>query len=309
MEYYFQDIAGEIDWEQDYGFRDSELQSIERPLKKNRSGLRRADKLVSVKDKSGAQNNIMLHIEIQDCDRQSFGERMYMYHYRLYDRYKKKFDDNEYETDVPGESLCDEIVSIALLLDLSDKKPSGYEYSKYGCHMNFKFPVVKLTDYEKDLSDLESPKKAKNLFAIATAAHLNYKMKQKKKSSAKTADSFYQELLECKFSVVRALFKAGLSQKEVRGLFDFIDMILQLPQSYELKFIEHLSTLEKEEKVTFTEKLIEQGVVSGKVLNIIQLLEEGDLASEKAKSRIEALRPQLKDPKFWAEIDEKLKKL
>jgi hypothetical protein len=175
--------------------------------------------------------------------------------------------------------------------------------------MNFKFPVVKLTDYEKDLSDLESPKKAKNLFAIATAAHLNYKMKQKKKSSAKTADSFYQELLECKFSVVRALFKAGLSQKEVRGLFDFIDMILQLPQSYELKFIEHLSTLEKEEKVTFTEKLIEQGVVSGKVLNIIQLLEEGDLASEKAKSRIEALRPQLKDPKFWAEIDEKLKKL
>jgi hypothetical protein len=194
MEYYFQDIAGEIDWEQDYGFRDSELQSIERPLKKNKSGLRRADKLVSVKDKSGAKNNIMLHIEIQDCDRQSFGERMYMYHYRLYDRYKKKFDDNEYETDVPGESLCDEIVSIALLSDLSDKKPSGYEYSKYGCHMNFKFPVVKLTDYEKDISDLESLKKDKNPFAIATAVHLNYKRGQKKKSATKNPETVYQDL-------------------------------------------------------------------------------------------------------------------
>jgi hypothetical protein len=117
-----------------------------------------------------------------------------MYHYRLYDRYKKKFDDNEYETDVPGESLCDEIVSIALLSDLSDKKPSGYEYSKYGCHMNFKFPVVKLTDYEKDISDLESLKKDKNPFAIATAVHLNYKRGQKKKSATKNPETVYQDL-------------------------------------------------------------------------------------------------------------------
>jgi hypothetical protein len=317
MEYYFQDIAGEIDWEQGYSFRDNELQSIERPLKKGKSGLRRADKLVSVKDKSGAQNNIMLHIEIQDCDRQSFGERMYMYHYRLYDRYKKKFDDNEYETDVPGESLCDEIVSIALLSDLSDKKPSGYEYSKYGCHMNFKFPVVKLTDYEKDISDLENLKKAKNPFAIATAIHLNYKRGQKKKSATKNPETVYQELLECKFSVVRALIDSGFSRKEVKGFFDFMEMILQLPQSYELQFNNYVNDIKSQKnvegKVNVLDELIEdgriKGVVLGEVKGILKMAEKGHMSFKVAKAELEAFRNQIKDQKFWAEVDEKLKEL
>jgi hypothetical protein len=68
-----------------------------------------------------------------------------------------------------------------------------------------------------------------------------------------------------------------------------------------------------EGKVNVLDELIEdgriKGVVSGMVLNTIQLLEEGDLSPEKAKSKIEALRPQLKDPNFWAEIDKKLKEL
>jgi predicted transposase/invertase (TIGR01784 family) len=54
---------------------------------------------------------------------------------------------------------------------------------------------------------------------------------------------------------------------------------------------------------------VEEGEVRGRVLNTLQLLEEGDLSSEKAKSRIDALRPELDDENFWAEIDKKLKKL
>jgi hypothetical protein len=175
--------------------------------------------------------------------------------------------------------------------------------------MNFKFPVVKLTDYEKDISDLEN---LKNPFAIATAVHLHYKRGQRKKSAAKTADSFYQELLECKFSVVRALFKAGFNQKEVRGFLDFIDIILQLPPAYELKFIEHINTLEKEEKVTFTEKLIEdgriKGIVLGEVKGILKMAEKGHMPFKVAKAELEAFRSQIQDEKFWAEVDEKLAK-
>jgi predicted nucleic acid-binding protein len=169
--------------------------------------------------------------------------------------------------------------------------------------MNFKFPVVKLTDYEKDISDLEN---LKNPFAIATAVHLHYKRGQRKKSAAKTADSFYQELLECKFSVVRALFKAGFNQKEVRGFLDFIDIILQLPPAYELKFIEHINTLEKEEKVTFTEKLIEDGAVLGEVKGILKMAEKGHMPFKVAKAELEAFRSQIQDKNFWAEIDKKL---
>jgi pyocin large subunit-like protein len=54
---------------------------------------------------------------------------------------------------------------------------------------------------------------------------------------------------------------------------------------------------------------VEEGEVRGRVLNTLQLLEEGDLSSEKAKSRIDALRPELDDENFWAEVDKKLKKL
>jgi hypothetical protein len=113
--------------------------------------------------------------------------------------------------------------------------------------------------------------------------------------------------------VVRALIDSGFSRKEVKGFFDFMEMILQLPQSYEIQFNNYVNDIKSQKnvegKVNVLDELIEKGAVSEKALFIIQLLEEGDLASEKAKSRIEALRPQLKDPKFWAEIDKKLKEL
>jgi hypothetical protein len=187
--------------------------------------------------------------------------------------------------------------------------------------MNFKFPVVKLTDYEKDISDLENLKKAKNPFAIATAIHLNYKRGQKKKSATKNPETVYQELLECKFSVVRALIDSGFSRKEVKGFFDFMEMILQLPQSYELQFNNYVNDIKSQKnvegKVNVLDELIEDGRIKGVVLGevrgqvklIFQMLEEGDIFLEKAKSKIDALRPELDDENFWAEIDEKLKKL
>jgi DNA-binding PadR family transcriptional regulator len=72
-----------------------------------------------------------------------------------------------------------------------------------------------------------------------------------------------------------------------------------------------------EGKVNVLDELIEDGRIKGVVLGevrgqvklIFQMLEEGDIFLEKAKSKIDALRPELDDENFWAEIDEKLKKL
>lgn len=339
MEFYFPDIYKQIDWEQEYIFRDNELQSIElgtgfQPAHSNKSGLRRADKLVSLKALNGTITNVMLHIEVQDSDKYGFAERMFMYHYRLYDRYKKKFDDNEYEKETAGEALCDTVVSIALLSDLSEKnRTSSYEYDNWGCSLKFDFPIVKLIDYEDEIKDL---KNIKNPFAIATAAHLAQKRSRETQKKLKTEQqriSFFEELSEQKFSIVKALFEAGLKREEIVKFLEFVDWIIKLPPVYELKFEENVKSLEKEKKMGFTQRLFDEGKIEGKIegknegiiegesrgetrgetkgeaRGFLKLAEAGDLDLEKAKSRIDSLRSSLNDEKFWAEVDDRLKKL
>jgi hypothetical protein len=326
MEFYFPDIYKQIDWEKEYIFRDNELQSIEPPIKKDKTGFRRADKLISLKALNGKPTNIMLHIEVQDSDKSGFAERMFMYHYRLYDRYKKKFDDNEYEKESAGEALCDTVVSIALLSDLSEKnRPACYEYDSWGCSLKFAFPIVKLIDYENEVNDL---KDIKNPFAIATAAHIAQKRSREKLKKLKTEQqriSFFEELTEQKFSIVKALFTAGLKREEIVKFLDFVDWIIKLPPVYELKFEENVKSLEKEKKMSFTQRLFDEGKnegiiegegrgeargeTKGEAKSFLKLAEAGDLDLEKAKSRIDSLRSNLKDNEFWAEVDERLKKL
>ena len=60
-----------------------------------------------------------------------FGKRMYVYHYRLFDKYEWQ------------------IVSLAVLGDeRANWRPTSYDYSLWDCEMLFKFPIVKLLDYE-----------------------------------------------------------------------------------------------------------------------------------------------------------------
>ena len=77
---------------------------------------------------------------------------MYVYHYRIYDCYKRS------------------VASLAVLGDESAHwRPHQFNRELFGCEVQFKFPVVKLLDYQQQWSALES---SRNPFATVFMAHL-----------------------------------------------------------------------------------------------------------------------------------------
>jgi hypothetical protein len=70
-----------------FEFLDKELQQVVRDAE---LGRRLADKLVKVWRIGGEEAWVLIHVEVQSQEETNFAERMYVYHYRIYDRYKRR---------------------------------------------------------------------------------------------------------------------------------------------------------------------------------------------------------------------------
>jgi hypothetical protein len=53
----------------------------------------------------------------------------------------------------------------------------------------------------------------------------------------------------------------------------------------------------------------EEGEIRGKVLNITEMAEDGEISYKKAVKKIANLRNKLENPSFWQDIDQRLEKL
>ena len=81
----------------------------------------------------GQEAWVLIHIEVQSQRDDDFPERMFVYHYRLYDRHRRP------------------VVSLAVLGDEQPTwRPHRFSYSLCGCTVGLEFPVVKLLDYGAD---------------------------------------------------------------------------------------------------------------------------------------------------------------
>ena len=86
MALFFPEAYAGIDWSQGYAFLDKELQKVVRDAK---LGRRLADKLVRVYGTDGVEDRVLVHIEVQGQPEPGFAKRMYVYNYRLFDRYDR----------------------------------------------------------------------------------------------------------------------------------------------------------------------------------------------------------------------------
>lgn len=123
----FPHIHTEIDWSHTPQMLDKELQQL---APESESGLRTVDKLVSVQLRDGEMGLILIHLEIQSQATAGFSERMYVYNYRIAEKYNKN------------------VVSLAVLGD--DRpgwRPDRYTRGLFGCKVLFEFPIVKLLDF------------------------------------------------------------------------------------------------------------------------------------------------------------------
>ncbi len=238
LRFFFPDIHAEVDWSRGYEFLDTELQQVVRDAE---LGKRFADKLVKVWKASGEEFWVLIHVEIQGQAEANFAKRMFVYHYRLGDRY-----------DEP-------VASLAVLADERPSwRPEEYRSNVWGCRTIFQFPMVKLLDYEQQWPLLED---SSNPFATVVMAHLKALETKGKQVQRK----------EWKFNLTRRLYERGYERQDVLNLFRFIDWVIALPAELEDEFEQELELYEREMQMPYVtnierkakQKGIRQGLLEG----------------------------------------------
>ena len=86
MTFYFPEAYAQIDWSKEPIFLDQELRAV---VQDAELGKRFVDKLVRVTLLNGDEKWIYIHIEVQGTRQAEFAKRMFVYNYRIYDRYDK----------------------------------------------------------------------------------------------------------------------------------------------------------------------------------------------------------------------------
>jgi hypothetical protein len=86
LEFFFPRIHSIIDWNIPYESLDTELQQI---IREAELGQTIADRLYRVKRQSGEDLFLLIYIEIQNQTDPQFPFRMFVYHYRILERYNQ----------------------------------------------------------------------------------------------------------------------------------------------------------------------------------------------------------------------------
>jgi predicted transposase/invertase (TIGR01784 family) len=257
--FFFSDLYSHIDFTKGYEFLDKEMANI---LRKTRKGRKFADRLVKVFLKNGKEKWILIHIEIQSYIEEEFSKRMFTYFYRIFDRYQK------------------EITAIAIFIDKNPYyKPEKFEYNFFGTKLTYEYRTYKILDQnEKELVKKENP------FALVVLAGL-YTIKTIGKSRSKIDERYL-----FKTNLVKLLLEKGYIQEKIDKLFFFIDEIMKLPESLEIKFSKEIeTTLGGENKMNIApEKTLSYriGKIEGEKKGKIEGEKKGKIEGEK-KGKIE----------------------
>ena len=89
MLFFFPSIASQIDWSRGFQWLDKELQQI---APQSETGRRTVDKLAKLWRMDGQEEWVLVHVEVQSQEDPDFATRMYVYNYRLFDRYHRRME-------------------------------------------------------------------------------------------------------------------------------------------------------------------------------------------------------------------------
>ena len=263
---FFPQAHAGIDWTRGYRFRDKELQQVVRDAE---LGRRYADKLAEVYTLDGVETWVLVHIEIQGQADPGFAERMYVYHYRLFDRYRR------------------DVVSLAMLTDAQGGfRPSGYERERWGCSLRFRFPMVKLLDWRERAAALEADRNPFALVALAQLQAMAHRGPARKR---------------VKLRLIRFLYARDYTREQILAWFRVLDWMLRLPEDLELEFREELIAFEEETQMPYVTSVERIGIQKGLEQGLQRGRQEGEAAillrqialkfgppSEGVRARIEA---------------------
>ena len=208
LEFFFPRLHDEIDWSRPPQWLDKEFQAI---VPAQEGSRRIVDKLARVFLLDGKEQWILIHVEVQGQPEQDFNWRMLRYNVLIRIRYER------------------EAVSLAVLTDETRSfRPGRYLERRAGQKLLFRFPVVKILDYERRREELEA---SRNPFALVVLAHLE----------ARGVES-PEKRFEVRFALARKLYSRGFGREDVQRLYRFLEWILGLPAELEMELKQRIET-------------------------------------------------------------------
>ena len=201
LEVTFPDVAAGIDWSVQPESLEQELREI---TPASEIGAKRVDKLLKVRLLDGTDQWLYVHIEVQMHHDPDLPKRLFIYHYRIFDKY--------------GVSP----LTLAILGDTSRKwRPTSYRYESLGCGITFLFRICKTIDFEGKLDD---PRYRHQQVLFIIAAHLGTQQHRRNP----------QNLFDCRFELFVKLNDEGYSPSEIRQLIRLIDWLMPLPDDLKI---------------------------------------------------------------------------
>jgi predicted transposase YdaD len=271
LRFIFPNADQTFNMEKGFEFLDKELLELY-PEPDQRSDTRYVDKLVRAFQRDGNEEWLLLHIEVQGNPDKGFGERMFRYYYRIFDRYQMPVSAIAIYTGPDGREM-----------------PDRFERGFMGTHLTYRYNTFCVMD----LSDV-SLGESENPFALVV-------LTAKKALLAGNISDL--DLLEQKSKIARLLYKKGLfSKKKIQSVLIFLNnyvifenqelnriFMQQLDQITGKKntmgILEQIAEMRAEEAL---EKGLEKGRAEGVEMNgrmvARTLLEDTDFPMEKIAS-------------------------
>jgi len=239
LAFFFPRVHEAIDWSRGYESLDKELRQIAPDAE---LGQRLADKLFKTWLLGGEEAWLYIHIEVQGKQEREFDERMFVYHYRIFDRFHQ-FG-----------------VSLAVLCDANPGwRPSRFEYNVLGCSGSFEFLVAKVLDYRGRESELEQDA---NPFAAVVLAQLVFLDTRQMPEERKVQ----------KLALIKGLYRRGLEAKQIRQLFFLIDWMLSLPEDLDKGFWADLQHFEEERRMPYVSSVERLGIEKGRFETLFEVI-------------------------------------
>ena len=230
MAFYFPQAHAAIDWSRPHDFLDQEFAALTRDAELGRRVL---DKLVRVHLRTGGEQWVLVHLEVQGRHDKDFAERIFVYNYRVYDRYRRP------------------VASLALLTDASKCwRPRAFFYRLLGCQMRIDFPIVKLQDYADRVDELLT---LDNPFALVTAAHL---------LTQKTKGDVHRRRI-AKWRLAKQLYQRNWERQRIINLYRVIDWIMSLPKELDVRLHQGILQWERRNAMTYLSSIERIGMEIG----------------------------------------------
>ena len=246
LHFFFPDIARDIDFNKGYQFLDKELNRI---IKKSDTGKRIVDKLVKVFLKDGSEKWLLIHIEIQGYRQKDFARRMFVYNYRIFDRYRR------------------EVISLALLTDTdANFRPTEYKVQRGEFLLLFRFPYKKIIDYRGMALDI-----TRNPFGLVVQAYL------------KTLESEgnVSQRYRWKKQFLLQLYRVGFKKETVYALYRFIEWMMALPDELEEQLYYEIKEFEEGQPMSYItiaeKKGVQKGIKEGLQKGIKEGIQKGKI--------------------------------